>query len=134
MVICAYIVEFFLGAWMPTILLNAGADIRSASLIAAFAKVVGISGAMMVALLMDRFGMRGTLGKVFVVAAFVICLLSFSTGNPFMGVAMILVTYLFVDASFAGMQGHWHGTPCRRGPGYGGGWLFDRRRMDDRRH
>jgi AAHS family 4-hydroxybenzoate transporter-like MFS transporter len=100
-----YIVTFFFGFWLPTLLNSVVHDIRTVGLASALIKTCSLFGSLLLGRLMDRFGAARVLPIAFVLAA---AALGFAVGRTpsFAGlVAGLALASFFLDGAFSGIIG-----------------------------
>ncbi|AMK21485.1 MULTISPECIES: MFS transporter [unclassified Sphingobium] len=100
----AYSLEFFTSYWLPTVLLQSGANMFATGMITALGKFGSIAGAIVIGLVMDRLGAARVLTISYILTGVAIVLLGSSGANPTFGVTMIFITFFLLDGSFAGIQ------------------------------
>jgi AAHS family 4-hydroxybenzoate transporter-like MFS transporter len=98
-----FAVQFFLSYWLPTLLLAAGVDVKTAGLVTAAAKVGSMAGGAFVGWAMDRQGGWRVLACTLAAGAAMVLLI----GNMLVGglglLAMIILGYFLIDGSFGGI-------------------------------
>ena len=101
---CTYALEFFISYWLPTVLLETGADMFAAGMITAAGKVGSVVGALVIGIFMDRLGQARVLAVTYVLTAVAIVTLGASGFNAMFALGMIILTFFMLDGSFAGIQ------------------------------
>jgi AAHS family 4-hydroxybenzoate transporter-like MFS transporter len=99
-----YALEFFTSYWLPTVLLNSGANMFAAGMISAVGKVGSITGAVVIGTVMDRFGGARVLSVSYLATAGAILVLGFAAGGAALSIALIVAMFFLLDGSFAGIQ------------------------------
>lgn len=103
-VISVYLVEFTMGYWLPTLLMNTGATISVAGLIAACGKIGGMIGTVLIGWLMDRRGTRRVLAVAYACGAAMLLILPLLLyAHPVAVVGVLMVSFL-TSGAFAGSQ------------------------------
>ncbi len=104
--LCAtYIVTFFFGFWLPTLLNSVVHDIRTVGLASALIKTFSLFGSLLLGRLMDRYGAVRVLPVAFILAA---AALFFAVGNMSSFTSLVTglaVASFFLDGAFSGMVG-----------------------------
>lgn len=103
-VVSIYGVEFMLGYWLPTLLMNQGYSISSAGYVTAIGRIGGIVGSLLIGWMMDRWGIARVLSKGFALGALLVCLLPFTLFSPMVAVFGILAASFALSGTFAGSQ------------------------------
>lgn len=101
---CTYALEFFISYWLPTVLLETGADMFAAGMITAAGKTGSVVGALVIGIFMDRLGQARVLVVTYVLTAVAIVFLGASSFNAMIALGMIVTTFFLLDGSFAGIQ------------------------------
>lgn len=97
-----YMVTFFFGFWMPTLLHDITPDMRQVGLGMALIKTCSLAGSLLVAVLVARLGTRRVLPAVAVLAALALVLLV-GRSDGFIGVVLGFgAASFFIDAAFSG--------------------------------
>jgi AAHS family 4-hydroxybenzoate transporter-like MFS transporter len=99
-----YFGVFLLSFWLPTILMADGTSVQNAGFLTSAGKIASMIGAVMVGWSMDRASAWRVLPVAYVCAAVSIVVLGMSVSCVAWATVLILVSYLLLDGSFAGIQ------------------------------
>lgn len=103
-VLSIYVVEFLLGYWLPTLLIDQGYSLRAAGVITAVGKIGGICGSLLIGWLMDRQGKRRVLATGFALGALSLLVLPLMLGGPALALAGVLGSSFLLSGTFSGSQ------------------------------
>lgn len=118
-----YALEFFTSYWLPTVLMNSGANMFAAGMISALGKVGSITGAVVIGTVMDKFGGARVLSLSYIATAGAILALGFASGGAALSIALIVAMFFLLDGSFAGIQALTAGSYPSHVRATGIGWV-----------
>jgi AAHS family 4-hydroxybenzoate transporter-like MFS transporter len=98
------LIYYLLTSWLPTLLNSAGQSPSAAALIALMLPIGSTVGALVIGLLMDRFGAHATLAGSYTLAAAFIVLLGLSTAVPWLLVLAVFGAGLGTGGSQIGLN------------------------------
>ncbi|OCC24420.1 hypothetical protein MB02_07525 [Croceicoccus estronivorus] len=99
----SYVIVNFTSYWLPTVMLNAGADITLAGVTISTGKLCGIAGIFAVGWLADHFGLSKIVTANFLLTGVLVLLIA-SNPPPAVAVALLLAAMTFNGANVSGGQ------------------------------
>jgi len=99
-----YSVQFFNSSWLPTLVMETGASVKTSGLVMACAKVGSIAGDIVLGWAMDRKGAWRTLVASFTAAVICVIGLGLFVSTAAAAFGLLIAACFFIDGSFAGVM------------------------------
>lgn len=100
--VAIYMVTFFMGFWLPTLLHEITPDIREVGIAVAIVKTCSLAGSLLIGLLVSRYGIGRVLPPAALMAALAVALFAGSSTSLTGAIIGFSIASFFLDATFSG--------------------------------